>query len=84
MEKLLSTRKTAKKTETLAINKPVRVRKASAKSKGNGVDRAALVAEAAYYLAEKRGFAPGKELEDWFEAERIVASVQPSSQSAAT
>ena len=26
------------------------------------------VADAAYYLAEKRGFAPGRELEDWFQA----------------
>jgi hypothetical protein len=27
------------------------------------------VAEAAYYRALQRGFAPGKELEDWLEAE---------------
>jgi hypothetical protein len=31
--------------------------------------RHAKIAEAAYYLAEKRGFAPGNELEDWCEAE---------------
>jgi len=31
-----------------------------------------MIAEAAYYLAEKRGFAPGKELEDWREAESWV------------
>lgn len=30
------------------------------------------VAEAAYFLAEHRGFSPGHELEDWFEAERQV------------
>jgi len=29
------------------------------------------VAETAYYLAEKRDFAPGGELADWYEAERI-------------
>jgi hypothetical protein len=29
----------------------------------------AQVAEAAYYLADKRGFAPGAEWEDWFSAE---------------
>lgn len=34
--------------------------------------RAALIREAAYFRAERRGFAPGQELEDWFEAEREV------------
>ena len=28
-----------------------------------------MVEEAAYYLSEKRAFAPGYELEDWFTAE---------------
>jgi len=28
-----------------------------------------MIAEAAYYCAEKRGFAPGGELQDWLEAE---------------
>ena len=28
-----------------------------------------MVEEAAYYLSEKRAFAPGHELEDWIEAE---------------
>jgi hypothetical protein len=28
-----------------------------------------MVAEAAYYRAEQRGFAPGRELEDWLAAE---------------
>jgi len=31
--------------------------------------RQLLIAEAAYYLAEKRGFAPGGELQDWLQAE---------------
>jgi Protein of unknown function (DUF2934) len=31
-----------------------------------------MVAEAAYYKAEKRGFAPGDEEADWFEAEQEV------------
>ena len=34
--------------------------------------RAALIAEAAFYRAEKRGFAPGHEVEDWLEAESEV------------
>jgi hypothetical protein len=33
-----------------------------------------LVAIAAYYRAERRGFAPGGEVEDWLEAEREVAT----------
>ena len=35
----------------------------------------AMVAEAAYYLAEKRGFAPGKEIEDWLQAEAYVEAL---------
>lgn len=34
--------------------------------------RQGVIAETAYYLAEKRGFAPGYELQDWLEAERII------------
>ncbi|HYE37672.1 DUF2934 domain-containing protein [Methylocaldum sp.] len=32
------------------------------------------IAEAAYYRAERRGFAPGYEVEDWLEAEREIKS----------
>jgi hypothetical protein len=32
-------------------------------------ERETLIARAAYFRAEKRGFAPGSELEDWIEAE---------------
>lgn len=31
-----------------------------------------LIAEAAYYRAKQRGFAPGYELEDWVEAESEI------------
>jgi hypothetical protein len=34
--------------------------------------RAALIAQAAYYRAEKRGFEPGHETEDWLAAEAEV------------
>jgi hypothetical protein len=34
--------------------------------------RRLMIAEAAYYCAEKRGFAPGHELEDWLEAEARI------------
>jgi len=35
-------------------------------------ERQMLVARAAYFRAEKRGFAPGGELQDWIEAEAEV------------
>jgi len=34
--------------------------------------RELMIAEAAYYLAERRGFAPGSELEDWLAAESAI------------
>lgn len=37
-----------------------------------------MVEEAAYYLAEKRGFMPGHELEDWIQAEAQVKKNNPS------
>jgi len=37
--------------------------------------RHAMIAEAAYFLAEKRGFAQGLEQEDWFAAEKLVDDV---------
>lgn len=35
--------------------------------------RNAMIAEAAYYLAQGRAFAPGCELADWLEAEQQIA-----------
>lgn len=35
-------------------------------------ERDRLIAQAAYFRAEKRGFAPGCELQDWVEAEAEV------------
>jgi len=35
-------------------------------------DRNEMIAEAAYFKAEKRNFAPGLELQDWLEAEREI------------
>lgn len=40
--------------------------------------RRAMVAQAAYFRAERRAFAPGHELDDWLEAEREVASMLDS------
>jgi hypothetical protein len=33
-----------------------------------------LIAEVAYFTAERRGFTPGYELDDWLEAEQEVES----------
>lgn len=46
--------------------------KAEAGNGGSSVDpheRDRYIAEAAYYLAERRGFSGGMELDDWLEAE---------------
>jgi hypothetical protein len=67
-----------------AANKPATTRKVvSLKSKAPAqpttfVDperRAAMIAEAAYYRAERRGFATGDEIADWLSAEQEVDAV---------
>lgn len=35
-------------------------------------DPTALIAEAAYFKAERRGFEPGYEMADWLEAEKEI------------
>jgi len=37
-----------------------------------------MIAEAAYYRAEKRGFEGGSTLEDWLEAERQIEALYPT------
>lgn len=49
--------------------RPLPVRGAAHPAATRGEDRYRMVAEAAYYRAEQRGFAPGRELEDWLAAE---------------
>ena len=36
------------------------------------IDRQAMIAQAAYFRAERHGFTPGRELEDWVAAEQEV------------
>lgn len=51
-----------------------RPRKAAPKMPGpSEPDRILMVAEAAYYRAEQRGFAAGSEFEDWLAAEEEIA-----------
>jgi hypothetical protein len=35
--------------------------------------QAGFIARAAYFHAERRGFAPGKEMQDWLAAEKEIA-----------
>lgn len=47
----------------------------------SGEDRYRMIAEAAYYRAESRGFAGGSDLDDWLAAEmeidQILGAVEP-------
>ena len=38
-------------------------------------EREHMISEAAYYLAERRGFSPGNEMEDWLQAETEIDSL---------
>ena len=42
-------------------------------SENDSSERRQKIAEAAYYKAERRGFAPGQEERDWLEAEKESA-----------
>ena len=42
------------------------------KIQGNGIDRKEMIAVAAYYRAEHRGFANGDSMEDWLAAEAEI------------
>jgi hypothetical protein len=53
------------------VAKPAKTAGAPASFVGPG-QRAALIARAAYFRAEKRGFAPDHETEDWLAAESEV------------
>lgn len=67
--------------DTPAANSPARrnlTRKTAAPVSGRAVSaeaRRAMVAERAYLRAERRGFAPGREAEDWLSAEAEIDSL---------
>ena len=52
------------------------VRMAESQAEHRAVHRHAMIAEAAYFRAEKRGFAPGHEVEDWVSAELEVEAAE--------
>ena len=41
-------------------------------------ERQAMIAQAAYYRAERRGFEAGHEMEDWLAAERDIQQLVPA------
>jgi hypothetical protein len=51
----------------------------AAAAKDRTADDQARIALAAYFIAEKRGFAPGHELDDWLAAEAAVAPAEQQS-----
>lgn len=53
--------------------KPPRPPKAKASPGADPCPRERAIAEAAYFRAEQRGFAPGNEMGDWLEAEAEIA-----------
>ena len=80
-------RQTEARPERVPARKPAPAPKEPAARKpvsGNSETRLTLeelermIAAAAYQRAEKRGFAPGHEIEDWLEAEKEVKhQIQP-------
>ena len=46
-----------------------------ATEEANTASRETMIREAAYFRAEHRSFAPGRELDDWFAAEREIDAV---------
>ena len=58
-----------------AFEAPI-VRMAACIAESRAAERRAMIADAAYFRAERRGFVPGHELEDWLAAELDVANMQ--------
>lgn len=52
---------------------------AAAEAEARAADHQVKVALAAYFIAEKRGFEPGHELEDWLAAEAEIDKAEPPS-----
>lgn len=68
-----STTTTTRKSRSTATS-PVH---AHAESSHSHNDRMEHIAVSAYYKAQARGFAPGRELEDWLQAEAELTAASP-------
>lgn len=58
--------------------RPARSNGASSRTRIGPTERRSLIAQAAFYRAERRGFAPGGELQDWLEAEAEIGRLLDS------
>jgi len=67
-EKITKSRKSPAKSPSAQPAESVTVVKPS------GDELASMIAQAAYYIAAQRDFAPGNELDDWLAAEREILS----------
>jgi len=69
---------TSKQADTKAVGGKKRTKTAAKRSNSRSTaalgaqQRAKRIAEAAYFLAEQRAFAPNHELDDWLAAERSL------------
>jgi hypothetical protein len=80
-----SAKKPATKRKT-TTTKTTRTKKKAALIKVSDDQRLSMIAEAAYFKAEKRGFAGGNPVEDWLAAESEVDALlsnNPSQQASA-
>ena len=69
-KKVATKKKVAKKK--VSKKKVAATRKAAKKPVISARERYEMIQTRAYFLAEKRNFAPGNEHDDWLEAERFV------------
>ncbi len=71
-------RKTAVTIEAATLSTATATARATARATAGawtGEDRYRMIAEVAYFRAERRGFAPGSELGDWLAAEIEVDDI---------
>lgn len=78
---MISPRVTSKSVNSAQCGAPEFLAKASEDASPTGLSaadtRQAWIRMAAYFRAAQRGFAPGREVEDWLEAEREIDRKYP-------
>ena len=65
-------KRTAATGKSARPDRPTGDGRASGRTQIDPVERYGLIARAAYFRAERRGFASGGELQDWLEAEAEI------------
>ena len=75
MQANVKSKKTQKQANALSISPNVEGDLDVERDWDNAEDRYAMIAEAAYYKAEQRGFAMGYEEVDWIEAEKELTEL---------